>query len=195
MNTTIAPDMQREELHLRRIELRGFRRGDGLFEVEGRIVDTKPFDFAPPSGARMARAGEPIHDLGVRLVFDADMVVREVHTASDAYPYRDCAQGGLQLQALVGLRIGAGWNSEVRRRLPPAETCTHLRELLIPMATAAMQALGPLRIDQLNATDAQDRPLKLDSCYAYGASREIVLRRWPAFHRPASEGASSALLG
>lgn len=182
-----AAPLTREELHFRRIDMRGWRRSDGLFEIEGRVMDRKPFDFRPPSGPRVVSSQAPLHDLGVRLVFDAERIVREVHTFSDAYPYAPCPGGGASLQALVGLRIGAGWSTELRKRLPPSETCTHLRELLLPLASAAFQSLAPFGDHE--AVDAQGKSPLIDSCYAYGASREIVLRRWPAFHRPAAEAA------
>ena len=182
-----AQDITREALHVRRIDFRGFRRSDGLFEVEGQLTDSKPHDFTPPSGLRTVPANAPIHDMGVRVVFDFDLVVRQVSTFIRAYPYQECPGGGETLQAMVGLRIGAGWSNEVRKRLPPGETCTHLREIMLPLATAAIQSVnalrGPLFVD---ATDASGKPLKIDSCYAYGASRELVLQRWPAFHRPAN---------
>ena len=38
-------DPTREELHFRRIDMRGYRRSDGLLEVEGRVTDRKPTDF------------------------------------------------------------------------------------------------------------------------------------------------------
>lgn len=182
----LGDEVTREPLHIRRIAFQGFRRSDGLFEVEGHLTDQKPLDFTPPSSQRVVRAHDPIHDIGLRVVFDLDMVVHAVSTFIRAYPYRECPGGGDSLQALVGLRIGAGWSGEVRKRLPPGETCTHLREILIPLATAAIQAVNPLRAQVLlDATDASGKPLKIDSCYAYGASRELVLQRWPAFHRPA----------
>lgn len=175
----------REPLHTRQITFEGFRRSDGLFEIEGYLTDRKPHDFAPPSSPRVVPANEPIHDLGLRVVFDLDMIVHEVETFIRAYPYRECPGGGATLQALVGLRIGAGWSGEIRKRLPPGDTCTHLREILIPLATAAIQTVNPLRSQTLlDATDASGKPLKIDSCFAYGASRELVLQRWPAFHRP-----------
>ncbi|MBU9309123.1 DUF2889 domain-containing protein [Burkholderia multivorans] len=175
----------REPLHTRQITFEGFRRSDGLFEIEGYLTDRKPHDFAPPSSPRVVPANGPIHDLGLRVVFDLDMIVHQVETFIRAYPYRECPGGGATLQALVGLRIGAGWSGEVRKRLPPGDTCTHLREILIPLATAAIQTVNPLRSQTLlDATDASGKPLKIDSCFAYGASRELVLQRWPAFHRP-----------
>lgn len=182
-----AEEVTREELHARRLDLRGFRRSDGLFEVEAHLTDRKPFDFTLPSGTRTVPAKAAIHDHRLRLVFDADMVVRAVHASIDASPYRECPQGGRSLQALVGLRIGAGWNGEVRRRLPSSETCTHLKELLGPLASAALQSMHGVRPGQGEAADANGRPLKLDSCYAYGVTRELVMQRWPAFHRPPRE--------
>ena len=43
--TENSPDddaVTREELHFRRIDMRGWRRSDGLYEVEGRVIDHKP---------------------------------------------------------------------------------------------------------------------------------------------------------
>ena len=62
----------RQEVHMRRVEMRGYARSDGLFEVEGRVIDTKSRDFNAPTGSRSVRANEPIHDMGVRLIFDED---------------------------------------------------------------------------------------------------------------------------
>ena len=174
----------REELHHRQIDFRGYRRSDGLFEVEAHLTDRKSQDFMPPGDGRLVPAHSAVHDLGVTLVFDADMVVRKVRTMIDAYPYAQCPGGGDTLQALVGMRIGAGWNSEVRKRLPSGDTCTHLKEILGPMASAAYQTMTALRRHLLDARDAEGRPAKIDSCYAYGASRDLVKRWWPEHHRP-----------
>ena len=177
--------IKKEELHFRRIDMRGYRRSDGLYEVEGRVTDRKPYDFAPGGGGRPVPANEPIHDMGVRLVFDEEMVVHDVHTFSEAYPYAECPGGGSALQSLKGLRMSSGWAKEVRSRLVRANTCTHLMELLMPLATAAIQSLSIVRKDRPEPLDAMGRPRKIDSCYAYAAERELVRIHWPRFHRPA----------
>jgi hypothetical protein len=178
-------DSGREELHLRRIEMRGFRRRDGLYKIEGRVIDTKPYDFVPASGERAVPADQAVHDMGVRLVFDEAMEVRAVSTFMDAHPYAACVGGGEALQSLVGLRMVGGWAKEVNNRLRGGCSCAHLRELLIPMATAAFQSLSAVRMGQPDRLDANGRPVKIDSCWAYAAGRDIVRKRWPAFHRPA----------
>lgn len=179
--------VSREELHFRRIDFRGFRRSDGLFEVEARLTDRKTHDFAPPSGGRHVAAGDTIHDHGLRVVFGEDMVIREVATAIRAYPYRECPGGGDTLQAMVGVRIGPGWSGELRKRLPSCDTCTHLKEMMIPLASAAFQTVYSVGSSRVDERDASGRPRKIDSCHAYGAARELVALQWPAFHKPSVE--------
>jgi hypothetical protein len=126
-----------------------------------------------------------MHDMGVRLVFDENMVVHDVQTFTDAAPYEACPAGGLALQELKGLRMTSGWSREVRSRLAGARSCTHLVELLVPLATVAFQSLSALRRGHPDQLDATGQPTKIDSCYAYAAEGELVRRRWPTFHRPA----------
>jgi DUF2889 family protein len=186
-DTLLSPTdaaLTKEELHFRRIDMRGYRRSDGLFEVEGRVTDRKPHDFVPFSGGRQVPAGEPIHDMGVRLVYDGQLRVHEVHTFTNAAPYAHCPDGGRALQSLKGLRMTSGWSSEVKSRLRGARSCTHLMELLIPMATTAFQSLSASGLTRVERLDVTGRPIKIDSCYAYGAQQELVRRRWPEYYRP-----------
>ena len=55
-------------------------------------------------------------------------------------------------------------------------------ELLGPMATAAYQALWPVVRDRPEVLDANGRPVKIDSCYAYASNREVTLQLWPQFY-------------
>jgi len=82
--------------------------------------------------------------------------------------------------------MASGWNKEVRSRLGGSRSCTHLMELLMPLATTAFQSLGSNLEGRTEPVDANGRPRKIDSCYAYAAERELVLQHWPQFHRPPS---------
>ena len=176
--------LTKEEIHFRRVDMRAFRRSDGLYEVEGRVTDRKPFDFIPGGDGEVVTATNPIHDMGLRIVYDGDLMVHDISTFMDATPYPACIGGGLALRAMIGVRIGGGWGKEVRNRLAGAHSCTHLMELLIPMATAAIQSLSPMRNTMPDRLDDTGRPVKIDSCYGYAETTEVVRRRWPAFYRP-----------
>lgn len=176
----------RQEIHHRQIDFKGYQRDDGLFEVEAHLTDCKSFDFTPPGGTTMFPAHTPIHDLYVRVIFDQDMLIRNVLTNFVAHPYFTCIGGGDKLKAIIGLRIGAGWNLEIRKRLPACESCTHMRELLTPLASAAYQTMTARRTYLLHATKDDGTPRKINSCYAYRATGGLVEQLWPDFHQPAT---------
>lgn len=176
----------RTELHLRRIEMRGFRRDDGLFEIDGRVTDTKPHALRTMGGTEIA-ANTPIHDMWVRLVVDDTLLVHDVLAVSDSTPFPVCKEAVAPMRAIIGERIQSGWSFMVKARLGGATGCTHLMELLIPLATAAYQTITEVRLARPDPVNAMGRPTKIDSCYAYAATREIVRRKWPAYFRGAPQ--------
>ena len=178
----LPPSVPRDELHLRRIELRGYRRHDGLYDVEARMVDTKANEITLADG-RVVPPGNALHDMSVRMVVDEALTVVDIVASTDASPFGICKEATDTLQTVKGLRIAHGWSQAIRERLSGRQGCTHLTELLGPLATVAFQTLAPVRNARSPAVDAKDRPRKIDSCYAYGASRELVQRLWPAYHR------------
>jgi hypothetical protein len=118
----------------------------------------------------------------IRLVVDEDLVVRDLLAVTDASPFGVCREAVAPMQAIVGERIRPGWSMMVKGKLGGAVGCTHLMELLLPMATAAYQALVTVRQARPDVLDRTGRPAKIDSCYAYASHREVVLKRWPQFH-------------
>lgn len=174
----LPPSVQRDELHLRRIELRGYRRDDGLFDIEARMVDTKTHELALADG-RIVPPGEPMHDMSIRLVVDEELSVVDIVASTDASPFGICTEATDTLRTLKGLRIAAGWTAAVRERLAGRKGCTHLTELLSPLATVAFQTLSHVRKSKPTTVDASGKPRKIDSCYAYASDREVVHQLWP----------------
>jgi len=184
----LSPVPARRELHHRVVDMRTFARPDGLYDVEARLIDRKPFAYVRPSSSVEVPAGQPLHDLWLRVTVDGDYVVRHIEASSDVTPWAICRQAEATLSVLVGERIARGWSAKVKERLRGAASCTHLMEMLIPMATTALQGIrgeDPSRIRQ--AVTAEGVPAKIDSCYAYGREREVVKMLWPEHHRPSQE--------
>lgn len=178
---SLPPSLPREELHLRRIELRGYRRQDGLYDIEAHMVDTKAGELTLADG-RLLPPGDPLHDMWIRLVVDEELNVIDIVAATDASPFGVCREATATLQTMRGLRIGAGWSLTVRQRLAGRQGCTHLTELLSPLATVAFQTLSQLRHARPTPVDANGKPRRIDNCYAYASDREIVQRRWPLYY-------------
>jgi|SRR5690554_2053052 len=175
--------MERELLHQREIKFFGYKRRDGLYEIEGRVLDTKPIDFRIPNGGRLVEANKPIHDLSICIVFDKNMEIISTSSTPRSYPYADCQFGGRRLESLIGAKIGPGWHKVVRDRLAKEDVCTHLRELLIPLATAAIQSMHLEREIEAHKVDHNGKPVRLNSCLAYNESGELVREFWPDFYK------------
>src|SRR5258708_39717240 len=135
----------RERLHTRQIECQGYQRTDGLWDIEAHMTDRK--SYSCPSDERgEVTAGTPIHDMWVRVILDDDFHIRAIEAVTDASPYQLCPTITPNFQRLVGLRIGPGFNTRVRERLGGTEGCTHLVELMGPLATTAFQRSEERRV-------------------------------------------------
>jgi hypothetical protein len=76
----LPPPGDREKLHSRLYDLSGYRRADGLWDIEGRLTDTKTYDF-PNEYRGSIGAGEALHDMWLRLTIDEDFKVHDVEAA------------------------------------------------------------------------------------------------------------------
>jgi hypothetical protein len=186
----LSPSAPREHIHTRQVECRGYRRSDGLWDIEGHITDVKTYGFGNRERGEVA-AGMPIHDMWIRLTIDDSFTILAVEAVTDASPYRICPNVTPNFQRLVGLKIGAGFRKRVRERLGGTEGCTHLVELLGPVGTTAFQTVFPMlnRDNREFRGDAKDdgaakssRPALLDTCYAFARDSEVAKRQWPAFY-------------
>lgn len=178
--TSQAPS-SRTELHVRQIEMRAFQRTDGLFEVEGRVTDRKPEKFVPRMGAREVPAGAALHDMRVTIVFDEALKVKDIKAKTDASPYSHCSEAEQTMKVLIGAQMTKGWGRIVRERLGGEKGCTHLMELMMPMATVAFQSLSSINRHKPEALDPTGRPIKINSCFAYGTEQPLVRAYWPEY--------------
>ena len=140
----------RKPMHTRHVECRGYLRDDGLWDIEGHLVDTKPFDMPNEDRGGAIAAGVPLHEMWIRLTVDTDLVVHEVEASTDHGPYSICGNIVDNFKVLKGLTIKAGWTQKTRELLGGRKGCTHLVELLGPVATTAFQTIYPARAKQLD---------------------------------------------
>lgn len=196
----LTPPQPREAIHTRAIEINGYRRADGLYDIEAHLTDTKTFGQTNYDRGYIP-AGEPIHDMWLRLTIDDTMHVVDVDAVSDKTPYVMCPAAAPNFSRLIGLRIKAGFLRDATHLVGGSLGCTHLRELLQQMATTAFQTINPAKVRQemraegadeapgsdkvdLRITDKMGGPPKiLNTCLAYADTGPLVRRRWPALYK------------
>lgn len=174
----LSPPAPREKLHDRTIVLEGFRRTDGLFDIEARLTDTKTYAFDNEDRGEIT-PGTPLHGMLMRLTIDEEMRVVACEADTEHGPYTMCPAITPNFASLAGLKIGPGWMRGVKERVGGVKGCTHLVELLGPMATVAFQTMTVLRRGR--PIDPDQPPALLNTCHAYAADSEVVAKRWHGF--------------
>ncbi|MEZ5450218.1 MAG: DUF2889 domain-containing protein [Thiolinea sp.] len=153
------------------------------------MVDTKPFSFANRDRGGMIHAGEPLHDMKVRLTLDDRLRIHAAEAVTDGAPYHYCVEINAAYQQLVGLSIGPGWNQKLKETFSGTRGCTHITELLGPMATTAYQAIfGSEQMRQRREQEAREgrqnpRENYLNTCHALSTSGPVVKMHWPQAYK------------
>ena len=183
MDTAVEP-RPRRLMHRRAIDCNGYLRDDGLWEVEARLVDTKPYPRHDQFRGDLP-PGEPVHDIRLRLAIDDRMIVREAETAMVSTPFPSCREVNGILQRLVGEQIGRGWRETVRRKIGKLETCTHLAELLGPAVTTLFQTMThgktPDGGDSLSNDGTTEPPFFINGCHSWRTDGPVVAKVFPQF--------------
>ncbi len=177
MSDSFDSSQPRKLLHRRTITAEGYLREDGLYDIEGWLQDVKGEDFHV--GGRTTPAGAPIHRMGLRLVVDSGMVIREAEARTVHRPYEGvCENITPRYAELEGIQIAPGFTLKVRERLGGVRGCTHLTELVSMLATVAFQTCRP-GVD----TDGDRVPPHLDGCHALTRDGQVVARFYPRWRR------------
>jgi Protein of unknown function (DUF2889) len=174
----LTPAAARTPIHHRQIECRGYRRADGLWDIERHPTDVK-FDPFTNAERGAVRPGEPIHDMWLRLTVDDDLTVIAAEAATAAGPFAVCAAITPAFATLEALRIGPGRRGAVHRRLGGIHGCTHLVELSGPLATTAYRTIYGWRTRHEPDLESDRPPRHLDSCHALARDGEVVRRDDP----------------
>ena len=138
--TSLSPAVPREAVHKRQINCNGFVRADGLYDIEAELTDHKTYDF--PSDFRGTVTPDlAVHHMLLRITIDRDRVIQHAEAITITGPYAICPTANAIFENLVGLQIGPGWRRKVQAAIGGRHGCTHITELLGPVATIAYQTL------------------------------------------------------
>ena len=176
--------VNRQRVHVRSVQLCGYKREDGLWDVEAHLTDTKDQDYPLSSGLRPA--GEPVHDMWVRVTIDREFNIQAAEARTDGMPYAGlCDSITPDYGKLVGLNLFHGFRRAVRELFGDVAGCSHLTELVMVLPTAAIQTFAS---DMKDNEDHGAKPYQLDRCHALESSSEAVRRYYPRWYRGQKTG-------
>jgi hypothetical protein len=174
-----VPEVERELTHTRRIRYEGYKRSDGLWDIEAHLNDVKNHDYRLKTGVR--RAGQAIHDMWVRITIDRRFNIVAAVASADAVPYPNgCEKIAPDYGRLVGLNLVKGFRKNVHELLGGVRGCTHITEMLGGLPTAAIQTFAG---EMPEESENGPKPFQLDQCHALETSTETVRKWYPRWYR------------
>lgn len=190
----LSVPVPRDAQHFRNYQFAGYRRADGLFDIEGRMTDAKSYSF-PSEWRGRVQEGQPIHDMRIRLTLDEQFIIRDVECVTAAGPYEICPAIAPAFAALKGEQVGRGWSRILREKFGGRNGCVHHVEMLRAMATVAFQTLYGWQERRKRETGQSSsegppspeaapgrKPGFIDSCHALASDGEVVRTHFPQFY-------------
>ena len=179
---------KRQHIHTRQINFTGYEREDGLFDIEAHLTDTKTYAFQN-NWRGSIEPGDPLHEMLLRVTVNEKLEIKDIEAATDNSPFAMCPDITPAYKSLIGLTMGPGWRQAIRQKVGGVQGCTHLTELLFPMATVAIQTIKPLQNHRRRVADSDNsrykgKPFVLDTCHAWHESSEVVKKNAPDYFVP-----------
>ena len=172
-------EVERELTHTRRVRYEGYKRTDGLWDIEAHLSDVKNHDFALMTGVR--RAGQAIHDMWLRITIDRRLTIVDAMASSDAVPYSGgCEAIAPAYKKLVGLNLVKDFRRKAQELLGGVQGCTHLTEMLGGLPTAAIQTFAG---EMSEEREDGSKPFQLDQCHALETTSDTVKKWYPKWYR------------
>ena len=152
-----------------------------LYDIEAELTDHKTYSF--PSDFRGTVTPDlPVHHMILRITINKNRVIQYAEAITITGPYAICPTANKVFHNLVGLQIGPGWRRKAQAAIGGRHGCTHITELLNPVATIAYQTLygEKARQDrQLSTVTDHDKRLSraelANSCVGYADDGVDVL--------------------
>ena len=174
---------QRQLKHRRQIDVQVYSRGNGLWEVDALLIDTKTRTAQLTDGPRAA--GTPIHEMLLRLVVNQQLEIVEAGSETRWMPYTGtCNEHGDAYARLVGLNLLQNFRKALRERVGGVLGCTHITELAQVLPTAVVQAFAGEVIDTRGTDEGASQPFQIDRCHALRSDGEAVRLHYPRWYRP-----------
>ena len=179
-------DTARTHAHRRTITLDGYARDDGHYDIEAELIDKKSHSFPSRAHGEITK-GQALHHMKVCVTISEEMEVIAAHAETLSGPYHECPQGAQAIANLVGAKIQPGWKKIVQRAIGGVQGCTHITELMGPVATVAFQTIYGERARRMREEgdanpDSKAAPPQmaglLNSCHALAEGNQAANWNW-----------------
>ena len=173
----LSKPAKRDLKHNRTIKGKGYKREDGLWDIEVFLIDSKTYSFKNMHRGYIS-SGEPLHDMAVRLTLNDERKIIDIEAVINASPYNICPQAVENCQKLKGEYLIAGFNRKVIKTMGGEKGCRHITDLLAYAGTIAYQTLWKEKTGGEAKTITEEEAKSIEkkfanSCFAFKKDGEV----------------------
>lgn len=172
---------KRDLIYRRSITVDTYEVGENEIIVEGRLRDERFFPFVIYS-ANITRDGGVIHDIVVSMSISLpDLRIKHIESQMPTVPLEGCHEIKDAVKRLEDLSIKQGFTSEVKHKLGKTRGCLHMVNLVLSMASAAVQGMWAYYTRKREDAGTRfpktlDGSLMFDSCWMWRKEGPIAQR-------------------
>ncbi len=176
----------RKLIHTRNIQFHGYLRDDDLWDIEAELLDTRAYAHLSREVGKFSPSNN-VHNMLLRVTLDDRMVIHAIETGMAMAPFPECARAADPMSKLIGARLGRGWRRAIDEAMGGVAGCTHLRELLFNLATAAFQTIPVYRSQKTRALGQPmvrmaKPPPHFGKCMSWAFDGPVMQRLVPEFY-------------
>lgn len=162
--------LNKGKLHTRKMEIATYEYDRQRIIVEGFLQDDRLQLTHSLTGEKFSPG--IIHHMSIRLLINcSNFVIEDVDVDLIAVPRDVCRETLQSLQPIKGLTIARGFTSKVKKLVGGIKGCTHLLELLLAMAPAAVQGFAAHQLRKPRGFDSDQAELitkyLINTCHAW----------------------------
>jgi len=173
---------KREHVNTRNINFMGYRREDGMWDVEAELTDTRPYSFPNHDRGRI-EADEPLHHMLLRLTVDRNLEIHDIAVSTEASPFNYCPGITETYKQLIGVHIASGWVKKVKKLFAREKGCTHITELLCTIGTPAIHTVFATKNADEDVETRKAFNPGTNTCYALAEDSPVVKIHWPESYK------------
>lgn len=170
-------EMKEKKLHARNIEVNTYDYDGQRIMVEGFLKDERFQESRLVTGEKFPSG--VIHHMSVRMLVNCtNLMIEDINVELISVPRGICHETRECLAPVKGLIITKGFTSKVKKIAGGNKGCTHLVELLLTMAPAAIQGFAAYQAQKPTGVDQDHLNMMamylVDTCHAWREDGPLI---------------------
>ena len=167
------------KIHTRNIQIATYETDTENLIVEGILKDNLLISHYHTSGEK--HPPNTVHHMVVRmLIGTTSFKIEDIEVEMPVFPQKDCGETSKSLDQIKGIKIAPGFTEKVKNMLGGTNSCSHLKTLVLSMASAAVQGFWVHRTKEPKSDDNTPDLMNsyvIDTCWVWRKDGPLAIQK------------------